>query len=175
MNSLLKNQLSRFLLFIFAFYLGWYLLYHFLIEPNQTLDLFVIDITIVCSKWLLELFGYLVFTGDERMIGVDGTGGLWIGDSCNGLELFAIFTGFILAYPGHLRKKIWYIPLGILIIQLLNILRVVCLAILDTHSRKWTEFNHTYTFNIIIYGCVFLLWMHWTNKIAKASLTKDKT
>lgn len=174
MNTLLKNQLSRFLILVFLFYLIWYLLYHFIIEPAQIIDLFVIDVTIVSGKWILELLGYAVFTGAERIIGIDGTGGLWIGDNCNGLSLFAIFSGFIIAYPGNWKKKLWYIPLGVLLIELLNILRVVGLAILDTYSRKWTEFNHTYTFNILIYGFIFLLWMHWTNKIAADGLLKNK-
>jgi exosortase family protein XrtF len=132
--------------------------------------MFVIDSTIIISKWILELFGYVVFTGVERVIGVDGTGGLWIGDNCNGIALFALFTGFIIAYPGNWKKKAIFIPLGILLIEFMNVLRVVCLAILDTYSRKWTEFNHTYTFTIIIYGCIFLLWMLWVNKVSHKKL-----
>ena len=110
--------------------------------------------------------GYTVFTGAERVIGVDGSGGLWIGDNCNGIALFALFAVFIMAYQGKIKTKIIYIFLGILSIQLLNVARVIGLAILDTHSRAWTEFNHTYTFNIFIYGYIFLLWMVWVNKYA---------
>ena len=54
------------------------------------MDLFVIDKTIAFSKWILESLGYTVFTGAERVIGVDGTGGLWIGDNCNGVDLFEL-------------------------------------------------------------------------------------
>jgi exosortase family protein XrtF len=170
----LKNPITRFLLRVLCFYLVWYLVYNLWLHPAQTIDLYVIDITVAASKWLLEAFGYLVFTGSDRLIGVDGTGGLWIGDNCNGIALFALFTGFILAYPGNWKKKLFYIPLGILLIQLLNIARVVSLAILDTHSRAWTEFNHTYTFTIVIYGCIFLLWMLWTNKVSDEGLTKKE-
>lgn len=167
---ILKNPITRFLFFLLSFYLGWYLIYNLWIHPNETTDLFVIDITIFISKWLLELFGYLVFTGVERVIGVDGTGGLWIGDNCNGIALFALFAGFIIAYKGKIKYKIIYILFGIISIEFLNIFRVVALAILDTHSRAWTEFNHTYTFTIIIYGYIFLLWMIWVNKISDGKL-----
>jgi exosortase family protein XrtF len=135
------------------------------------MDLFVIDKTVAVSKWILEGLGYTVFTGSDRLIGIDGTGGLWIGDNCNGIALFSLFTGFIIAYPGNWKKKLYFIPLGILMIEILNILRVVFLAILDTHSRTWTEFNHTYTFTIIIYGFIFFLWMLWTNKISDKTLS----
>lgn len=38
--------------------------------------------------------GFPVFAGNNptiRTIGIDGTNGLWIGDPCNGLSLFALF------------------------------------------------------------------------------------
>lgn len=161
--SFLKNPLIRFLISVFVLYILWYLIYDLWLHPNEKLDLFVIDMTISISKWLLELFGYTVYTGADRLIGVDGSSGLWIGDNCNGIVLFSLFAGFIIAYQGKIKYKLIYIPVGIISIQLLNVLRVVILAILDTHSRAWTEFNHTYTFTIIIYGYIFLLWMLWVN------------
>jgi exosortase family protein XrtF len=174
MKPLFKDPLTRFLLSIFGFYIAWFPLYNFLLKKGERIDLFVIDITISASKWLLELLGYSVFTATDRVIGIDGTGGLWIGDNCNGISLFAIFAGYIIAYPGNLRKKLVFIPAGILLIQLLNILRIVILSILDTHSRAWTEFNHTYTFNIIIYGFIFLMWMFWTSRFASGNLFINK-
>ncbi|HEX8517708.1 MAG TPA: archaeosortase/exosortase family protein [Bacteroidia bacterium] len=168
--SFLKGPIPRFLLILFSLYLGWYLLYNLWLHPIGTIDLFVIDITVVISKWILELMGFLVFTGSDRLIGIDGTGGLWIGDNCNGIALFALFAGFIIAYPGKWQKKLYYIPLGILLIELMNILRVVALAILDTYSRAWTEFNHTYTFTIVIYGLIFLLWMFWVNRVSDKTI-----
>lgn len=170
MKDLLKNRIIRFLIVLFSFYIGWYLIYNLWLHPNEKLDLFVIDITVKISKWILETLGYTVFTGADRLIGVDGTGGLWIGDNCNGIALFALFAGFIIAYPGNWKKKIVFIAAGILLIELLNVLRVIILAILDTYSRAWTEFNHTYTFTIVIYACIFFLWMLWTNKISGTSL-----
>jgi exosortase family protein XrtF len=171
--SVLKNPLYKFLLSILSLYILWYILYDLWLHPDERIDMFVIDMTISVSKKILEFFGYTVFTGVERVIGVDGTGGLWIGDNCNGMRLFALFACFIIAYKGRFIKKIIYIFLGILFIEFLNIMRVVLLAILDTHSRSWTEFNHTYTFTIIIYGFIFLLWMLWVNKFSSDQLKKD--
>ncbi|MDQ3046981.1 MAG: archaeosortase/exosortase family protein [Bacteroidota bacterium] len=169
----LKNPIVRFLVIIFFLFLAWYLLYELWIHPAGQLDMLVIDFTITISKWILEAAGYVVFTGSERVIGVDGTGGLWIGDSCNAMALFALFAAFIIAYKGKASHKFLYILFGIISIQLLNVLRVVGLAILDTHSRAWTEFNHTYTFNIIIYAWIFILWMTWVNKYShKGTIVK---
>jgi exosortase/archaeosortase family protein len=165
-SLLFKNSIARFLTLIFILYMLWYGIYNLWLHPLGTIDFIVIDITIVISKWILELMNFTVFTGVERVIGVDGTGGLWIGDNCNGIALFALFSGFVIAYKGKVKYKIIYIILGVLSIELLNVFRIVGLAILDTYSRAWTEFNHTYTFNIIIYAYIFMLWMIWANKIA---------
>lgn len=169
----LKNPIVKFLIKIFVLYILWYCIYNLWLHPNQTVDMFVIDTTISISKWILELFGYVVFTGVERVIGVDGTGGLWIGDNCNGIALFALFAGFIIAYKGDVKHKMIYILLGILSIELLNVIRIVTLAILDTHSRAWTEFNHTYTFTIIIYAYIFMLWMIWVNRFSNKKAAKN--
>ena len=164
--SFLKNPITRFLITVLLLLLSWYCIYDLWLHPAEKMDLFVIDKTISISKWILETLGYTVYTGSDRLIGIDGANGLWIGDNCNAISLFALFTGFIIAYKGKIKYKIPYILLGILSIELLNVLRVVGLAILDTHSRAWTEFNHTYTFTIIIYAYIFMLWMMWVNKFS---------
>jgi exosortase family protein XrtF len=172
--SFLKKPVPRFLLTVLTLYLFFYLIYNLWIHPNETIDLFVVDFTILLSRLALEAMGYTVFTGTERVIGVDGTGGLWIGDNCNGITLFILFAVFIMAYKGNVKTKIIFITLGILSLQLLNIFRVIGLAILDTYSRAWTEFNHTYTFNILIYGYIFFLWMLWVNKYAGKNISSKQ-
>jgi exosortase family protein XrtF len=165
--SFLKNPVVRFLLLVFSLYVVWYLIYNLWLQPDGRLDLAVIDLTVFLSKNILEGFGYAVYTGADRLIGIDGASGLWIGDNCNGITLFSLFAWFVIAYKGRIKYKLIYIPIGIILIQLLNVLRVVVLAILDTHSRSWTEFNHTYTFTIVIYGFIFLLWMTWVNRFSE--------
>lgn len=165
--SFLKNPVVRFLLLVFTLYILWYLIYDLWLHPQEKLDLFVIDLTISLSKWIMEVFGYTVYTGADRLIGIDGASGLWVGDNCNGIILFSLFSWFIIAYKGKIKYKIIYIPVGIISIELLNVLRIVALAILDTYSRAWTEFNHTYTFTILIYGYIFFLWMIWVNKYSE--------
>jgi exosortase family protein XrtF len=102
-----------------------------------------------------------------RTLGIDGTHGLWIGDPCNGITLFALFTGFVIAYPGPVKRKIWFIPLGLFAIHIVNILRIVALAFITLYAPSYLEFNHTYTFTIIVYSFVFFLWMLWANKFSK--------
>lgn len=173
--SFLKNPISAFLIKALLLYAAWFFIYEMWLHPRQTLDLFVIDTSIRPSKWILEALGYEVFTGSDRLIGIQGVPGLWVGDNCNGIALFALFAGFIIAYPGPWKKKLLYIPVGILLLQVLYIIRIVVLAIIQTYSLEMTEFNHTYTFNIIIYGFIFFMWMRWVNKYSDFSFTSAKS
>jgi exosortase/archaeosortase family protein len=76
--------------------------------------------------------------------------------------LFALFAGFVVAFPGKIKNKLWFIPLGILIIHLTNIIRILALAIIAYKSPNYLEFNHNYTFTVSVYIIVFALWMIWT-------------
>jgi len=112
-----------------------------------------------------------------RTIGIDGTHGLWIGDPCNGLTLFALFTGFIIAYPGPLKKKLWFIPVGIIAIHFINIIRIVALSLIVYYfpDPEVLDFNHTYTFTLLVYGFVFSLWYVWAGKLSGIDSMKSKT
>ena len=170
MSIIPRTPFLRFLLLAAILYFSWYLLYQFVIHPSESTDLYVIDNTVTVVEKILTTLGYTIFKGEERVIGIDGTPGLWIGDKCNGIDLFALFTIFVIAYPGTLLKKCFFIPIGILSIQLINILRVVGLSIVQLHAPKWTEFNHTYVFNVLVYGYIFLLWMIWVNKFSETKM-----
>lgn len=163
-----KNPLFHFILKATGLYVLWFLLYELWLHPNHELDLWVIDNIIQISTNILEFVGYVTihFPYDKfyRTLGVDGTVGVWVGDSCNGLSVVALFSGFIIAFPGDWRKKLLYIPFGIITIHLLNIIRISLLAIILKHAPETLEFNHTYTFTTLLYTYVFLMWYFWATK-----------
>src|SRR6266568_2870732 len=118
-----EDKTFRFIILFLSLFLGWMMLYHWVINPWGQLDKLVINDASLWSLWILEKMGYAVFLGHDpiiRTIGIDGTNGLWIGDPCNGITIFALFTFFIIAYPGSWKKKLWFIPLGITLIHTLN-------------------------------------------------------
>ena len=170
LSSLLKTPLYRFLLNAVCFYVAWYLVYEVWLHPNYGLDKWVVRITMSSAKGLLDMMGFTTFQFKVRLIGIDGAGGLWMGDNCDSIELCAIFMGFIIAFPGFWKHKLWYIPLGWVLITCMNILRIAALAIIQRYYSKGVlEFNHTYTFTILVYGFIFLLWYIWIKKIANTS------
>ncbi len=165
LKTFIQNPVFSFFLKAIGLYIIWYLLYELWLHPNTDIGLIVIDNIIKSSSFFLEGMGYNLieypYSRAFRSIGIDGTHGLWVGDPCNGITLFALFTGFIIAFPGPWKKKAWFIPLGIVSIHLINILRVVGLAVSLVYFPELLEFNHTYTFTLLVYSWVFLLWMLW--------------
>ena len=166
MKKLFDEPIVKFLAIGLVLYLGWLALYEWVIHPAKWADDAVVNNTIAVSRKILEWFGYVTEMKEHRTMSIAGTPGLFIGDSCNGISLFALYSIFIIAFPGKIISKIIFIPAGILLIHLLNVLRVVSLAIIETYSYHWTEFNHTYTFTILIYAVIFLLWLFWINKFS---------
>jgi exosortase family protein XrtF len=164
------DPLYRFLMKAVFLYAIWYLFYQQFLHPMGCFDLAVIGNLETISTSILHLLGFDLINESEiasiRTIGIDGTHGLWIGDPCNGLTLFALFTGFILAYPGPWRTKLWFIPLGMVTIHILNVIRIVSLALIVYFfpDPEILDFNHTYTFTLVVYSYVFFLWYIWAKK-----------
>ncbi len=172
-----RDPLLRFLSVSVLLYAGWYLLYSFIIHPWHRVDRAVIDGLIALSGLLLRALGYTLIpepinAEHLRTIGVEGGHLLWIGDPCSGLSLFAVFLVFIIAYPGPWRHKLWFAALGVLTIHLINALRVAALCVIVSIDYEWLNFNHDYTFYVIVYGWVFLLWYLWVKRFAPKALPR---
>ena len=168
-----ERRIIRFVITFLGIYLSWMLLYEWLIHPWGKLDTLVINDSSQWALYLLEKLHYPTFIGNNptiRTIGIDGTHGLWIGDPCDGITLFALFTSFILAYPGSWKHKLWFIPAGITLIHTLNIIRITSLCIVVLKKPEWLEFNHTYLWQIFMYGFVFLLWFAWIKKFSRTEI-----
>ena len=148
-----------------ALYLLWYFIYEQWLAKVGKLDDLIIDNLVYITNQLLLIMGYTTFLY-EHTFGIDGSNGVYIGTPCNGVELMALFSGFIIIFHGNWKNKIWFIPLGVVIIHLLNIIRVLSLAIIAMYSPETLDFNHKYTFTLLLYLFVFLGWIVWVKKFA---------
>ena len=167
MRGLLATPTFRFFAVAFVSYALWSVAYEQVLKPRTMLDETVIDHMVQSTEGAFDLVGWPAGTYPQpethrNRVGVAGHAGVRIGEPCDGVELFALFALFILAFPGPWFKKLGFIPLGILILHGANIGRVVVLARIQATSPEWLEFNHDYTFTVLISGLVFALWYLWT-------------
>ncbi|MBX9853841.1 MAG: exosortase family protein XrtF [Cytophagaceae bacterium] len=163
------KKLLRFLLICTALYIVWFLLYELWLKPNGKLDFMLTHMVSSHTVSVLQLLGYPLSHEIEgvRHI-VKGPEGkvLIISNACNGLILYPLFIGFILAIPGRIKAMCWMILVGSVGIYLVNIFRAVLLCLIKMKFPEYLDFNHRYTFTIIVYGFIFCLWILWINKFS---------
>ncbi len=178
--SLLRNPFFRFIIVSTGLYIAWYVGYEYYLKPATNFDQVVIDSLVRLAERTLSVFGYeitdySVIDGVYRShVGISGSMGVTIGAPCDGSVLFALFVSFVIAFPGPWKHKMWFLPLGVILIHLFNVLRVLGLAVIVHINEDWLAFNHDYTFTIIVYAFVFLLWWIWVNKFSGLGLTKSR-
>ncbi|MDA0728153.1 MAG: archaeosortase/exosortase family protein [Bacteroidetes bacterium] len=158
-------DLARFTVVGVLGYVVWYACYSYWLRPGTLLDEYVIHSMVLSSEWVMTTLGWDALPpaqeGLRHSLGMAGTGGVIIGDPCDGVVLFALFALFMVAFPGPVRHKLWFIPVGVLLLHGANIARVVALLYIQWWAPGWLQFNHDYTFTVLIYSFVFGLWFLW--------------
>jgi exosortase/archaeosortase family protein len=81
-----------------------------------------------------------------------------------GLGVMSFFAAFVLAYPKKIGAKIGFLLIGLIVIQLLNILRFVVLAIFWNKKEDEQIVDHHTIFNIIIYVIIAISLYFWVKR-----------
>ncbi len=93
--------------------------------------------------------------------------------ACTGLKQMYIFFCIIAFYRGPWSKKLWFIPLGLLVIYLFNVFRIVFIIGAVEQHPNWFNFLHLYAFKYAFYLLIFLMWVLWEEKIAGKAIPKS--
>jgi len=116
------------------------------------------------AAWF-SLFGYeakvITYSIYPHLMYLDSLPIMSIDTPCNGLPILYLFAAFILVYPGTWKRKAVFIPVGLLVIHVLNMIRIISLSYISIYSPDYFDFNHKYLFQIIVYSLVFTLWFFW--------------
>jgi exosortase/archaeosortase family protein len=185
LNSL-KNkipfQIRLFLGKALLFFIVWKIVYGVLSFRSNTLDniltLHVADASVWTLNNLTTMSGFSTseeianeFYGGDKIeyksssIYHNGYRVLNIADACNGLELIVLYIGFIVCMPSKVARKAYYIILGAIVIDAVNILRCVGLIYLREYYQVYFHFAHHYLFKIMVYSVTFLMWWYFSRKI----------
>lgn len=163
------SPLQRFGVLAVVFYLLWFGGYQHYLATDGRLDAALTHNLATAGAAGLRGLGYAATVAgsrDEPLVSLWGRPAVIIRQPCNGLVLYALFSGFILAFPGGGRRKWWFIPLGLGLIYGLNIVRIMALCLNSYYAHSSVEFNHHYTFTLVTYAGIFGLWMWWVTRLA---------
>lgn len=98
---------------------------------------------------------------------------LEVAPGCTSLKQWSHWIFIMALFPGPWKHKLWYIPTGILVIQLISIVRISGLAVV---LRMWPDsfdFAHDYIFKTLFYGVIFLMWVLWVEFFRCKTPSKD--
>jgi exosortase H (IPTLxxWG-CTERM-specific) len=89
-----------------------------------------------------------------------------IRNGCNGVEAMLIFLAAVLAFPASWKSRLAGLALGILAIQLVNLVRVVALFLTGVYFPRFFDSSHTVIWQTVVILFGVLLWIFWANRFA---------
>lgn len=118
------------------------------------------------TSWILDLTGYETAIADvpeaaKVSLMQNGDVVLHVYEGCNGLNVMIVFIAFLFAFGGPLKKLAIFLPLGLFIIHLVNLMRVSLLFHLALNNSQQFYYYHKYFFTATLYAVVFALWAVW--------------
>lgn len=166
------NFLTDILLFaiiIYGFHLLWWNggLEHFLsryIAFKEMQEFLAHQVSLPASWFVQHIVGYDIHTLHDTLY-FPNNGYVAVERSCSGLKQMYEWTALMLLFPGPWKHKLWYLPLGILVIHLENIFRIIVLSIVVMHWPAHWGFIHLWVMRPLFYVVIFILWATWVEKI----------
>jgi len=90
---------------------------------------------------------------------------------CNGLESIILYISAIFAYPASIKHKIYGLIIGFIIINIINILRILVLGHVLLNYTEAFDVMHNYVTQNIMIVFVFLLFILYLRLIDKNEST----
>ena len=109
-------------------------------------------------NWL-EITNYLYETTIYHPNG-EGVRIVW---GCNGIKQSFIFAMIMLFARGPMKHKLWFIPLGLVCVYLINVSRLLFLTYIVRDYPESFEFWHGGVTKYGFYGLIFLMWVFWND------------
>lgn len=89
-----------------------------------------------------------------------------IRNGCNGIETLLIFAAAVLAFPAPWRARLLGLAAGAVLIQLVNLLRVVALYLTGAYLPELFDASHTVVWQTLVVLFGVLLWVLWADRVA---------
>ena len=156
-----------FLVKFFAVLLGTYLL----IAWNPVNDRAIVPLTggiARVSGSVLQMMGE-----DVRVVGTTITSpkfGVNINNGCNGVEAMLILLASIFAFPASMKARAVGLLLGAIVVQFLNLIRIVTLYLLGAYHRSLFDLFHTAVWQIVIILAAIGFFLVWSARVAPPRL-----
>lgn len=120
------------------------------------------------SSWTLNHIFDMYFWTEGRTIKFFNNEGfvsaVTVAPECTSLKQWMHWLFLMLLFPGPWKHKAWYIPVGLVIIEFTNVVRVVGICLFLRPFPNDFALAHDVIFKIVFYVVIFLMWMLWVEK-----------
>lgn len=119
---------------------------------------------------------YVLDPVNNGFVTYDKDGGLvalGVAPVCSSLKQWCHWLFLMLIFPGPWRHKAWYIPAGLLVIELTNVIRVCGIFLSMVYFPGSYGFAHNYVFKFFFYFVIFLMWVLWVEKFVHTTRNRE--
>lgn len=88
-----------------------------------------------------------------------------IENGCNGIETMLIFMAAVLAFPAPWKARLAGLGLGLVAIQVINLVRVVALFLTGAYLPSLFDTSHTVIWQTLVILSGVLLWLVWASRL----------
>ena len=114
---------------------------------------------------ILHFFGSGVILEHSNILRHTNGNSVLIIWACTGIKQAYICFCILAFSRGPWTKKLWYIPLSLIVVYIFNIFRITFIVACIENHPTWFQFLHLYAFKYVFYGIIFLMWVYWEEKI----------
>ena len=133
------------------------MIYDLYLLPNGRLDEFLSFSGVSIASKILSFAGYAI-KSDGRIIGCIGARAVEINNGWNGVQLFGMFSGFIISYPGTWKNKLILLVSGSAVLFMVNALRIAFFAVFNFIYPEHWDLAHDTSSYIFFYPVVLAFW-----------------
>ncbi|MBN2070689.1 MAG: hypothetical protein JW814_04460 [Candidatus Krumholzibacteriota bacterium] len=125
--------------------------------------------------WLLSILSYSHTLKDSTLTLFTAHGGerLVVIAECTGIYTTIIYLSIVGSYPARISEKLAGLLIGIPAIHILNLIRMVFVALVLYHKRELFEFFHGYLWQGSFLIFMLVLVVFWMTKIVKPRRAPD--
>lgn len=128
------------------------------------------------STWVLDhVFRIDILTKDQTIAFWNKENTLSyviVAPECTSLKQWMHWLFLMLIFPGPWKHKAWYIPLGLVIVEFTNVVRVVGICLFLRQFPHDFALAHDGIFKVMFYVVIFLMWMLWVEKFLHSKKLK---
>ncbi len=127
------------------------------------------DTLAAISAWLVTVFDPNVVASGKVLRSTTNGFAVAIEAGCNGVEATLVLCAAILAFPAPWGYRALGLAIGILAVQLLNVVRVISLFYIGQWNRDVFEWAHLYVWQALIMLDVLIVWLVWVRRIPRGT------